>query len=301
MGGCMGRRGVGRWTCEWHAQPCTCVYRGGPALESTHRRLQRGHRWDGLRPAQASCSFAPPPTTCWCCCLLLLRAVDCARVLLKPADDLAGTDICSHAVEQLRWVPGPKEHTMQPSFHPAPVPPRPTCRLGWAPAARHSHCAVACHGPPCVRAGRQARVALHASVPLPMHQRRVRQGRPAAFAGRGACHAGRVNGSTLRPLPRHLQAQRCGGGSSAGAARPGAGRLHAQGAARDAEPGGRAGGARQRRERRSTQAAAAIARINCLVPLPLPSPPTTPPTITTHRSPLPGPGRRCTCAQRTSS
>lgn len=29
-------------------------------------------------------------------------AVDCARVLLKPADDLAGTDICSHAVEQLR-------------------------------------------------------------------------------------------------------------------------------------------------------------------------------------------------------
>ncbi|KAL4420950.1 hypothetical protein ABPG77_004579 [Micractinium sp. CCAP 211/92] len=29
-------------------------------------------------------------------------AVDCARVLLKTADDLAGTDICSHAVEQLR-------------------------------------------------------------------------------------------------------------------------------------------------------------------------------------------------------
>lgn len=31
-------------------------------------------------------------------------AVDCARVLLKPVDDLAQTDICSHAVEQLRWV-----------------------------------------------------------------------------------------------------------------------------------------------------------------------------------------------------
>lgn len=29
-------------------------------------------------------------------------AVDCARVLLKPVDDLAKTDICSHAVEQLR-------------------------------------------------------------------------------------------------------------------------------------------------------------------------------------------------------
>lgn len=29
-------------------------------------------------------------------------AVDCARVLLKAADDIAPTDICSHAVEQLR-------------------------------------------------------------------------------------------------------------------------------------------------------------------------------------------------------
>lgn len=37
-------------------------------------------------------------------CQLCLPAVDCARVLLKTADDLAGTDICSHAVEQLRWV-----------------------------------------------------------------------------------------------------------------------------------------------------------------------------------------------------
>lgn len=31
-------------------------------------------------------------------------AVDCARVLLKQVDDLAQTDICSHAVEQLKWV-----------------------------------------------------------------------------------------------------------------------------------------------------------------------------------------------------
>lgn len=31
-------------------------------------------------------------------------------MLLKPAADLAGTDICSHAVEQLRWVSAARRH-----------------------------------------------------------------------------------------------------------------------------------------------------------------------------------------------
>ena len=30
--------------------------------------------------------------------------MDCARVLLRPVEDLAKTDICSHAMEQLKWA-----------------------------------------------------------------------------------------------------------------------------------------------------------------------------------------------------
>ncbi len=69
----------------------------GAALSPARNQPSSSSRepWTGgsrRQPEQGSAHRLPLPP-----------AVDCARVLLKSADDLAKTDICSHAVEQLRW------------------------------------------------------------------------------------------------------------------------------------------------------------------------------------------------------